>query len=1029
MPLTRLSLNNPAAVFVMLALVALAGIVAFTRLPVQLMPDVERPQVNIATFWRSASPLEMESEIVEPQEQALSGLPGLEEMRVFVNEGNAFINLTFAIDTDMTQTAIEISNRLNQVPPLPRDAIGPNIGSFGGDAQQSLIWFFMQALPGNPQEIHEYSAFVSDTVIPRLEAIPGVASVQVGWGLRPEELQITVDPYRAAALGVTLPQISAAIANNSDVSGGNAEIGRRSYQMRFEGEFDPLEMGELVIDWREGSPVRLSDVADVEVGFGERRDFTYQNGNPAMGIEVRRQQGANVLAALEAVKAEVDRINEDLLADRQLVMAPSFDASVFINRAIDLVVVNLFLGVGLAVFGLWLFLRRMRATIIISAAIPVCLLSTLIVLYLFGRTLNIISLAGLAFATGMVMDAAIVVLENIIRRREAGEDSHTASEAGASQVWGALLASTVTTVAIFLPLIFVRDVEGQLFADLALTIAVGVGLSMIVAVTILPVAVKQFVRDRKTQTEQPLLNRVADGVLWLSNTPRQRIALAASLIILPCLLAWQFKPDDGYLPEVKRDAVDAFWIFPPGTNLDWVEEEVATRVVERLEPYMSGEQEPRLRNYYFGTFPGGGGATAGIRVADQSRVGELEQIVREEIIGDIPDVVFSSAQQGNLFGGFQQGGGIQVNIQSADPDARVRAVNVGLSMLRERFPGVNINANPPPEATQPRLTMVPDDRRIQEAGWSRRNVAGMISMLGDGQFIGEYFDGNSRMNMILRTEGWETPDELAGLPIATPSGAVVPLGDLVSVREEVGVGGIQRLNRRRTVTININQPEDLTLGEIVSVIRNEVEPAIMEELSTSGSVAYGGSADSLQRANETMLMNLAMALVVLFMILAGLFRSLRDALLVLVSIPLAAVGGVILLAILDVFVTQPLDLLTQMGFLILLGLVINNAILLVDQTRQGERSGLPRREAVEQALRMRLRPIFMSTMTSLLGMLPLLLNPGPGSVIYRGLAAAIVGGMTVSLIFTLILIPCLLRLGEGRQERAIGASAASQPAE
>lgn len=370
----------------------------------------------------------MESEIIEPQEQALAGLPGLEEMRVFAGEGNAFINLTFAVDTDMTQTAIEISNRLSQFPPLPRDAIGPNIGSFGGDAQQSLIWFFLQALPGNPEDIHEYSGFVSDTIIPRLEGIPGVASVQVGWGLRPEELQITVDPYRAAALGVTLPQISAAIANNSDVSGGNAEIGRRSYQMRFEGEFDPLEMGELVIDWRDGSPVRLNDVAEVEVAFGEANNFTYQNGNPAMGIEVRRQQGANVLASLEAVKAEVDRINEDLLADRQLVMAPSFDASVFINRAIDLVVVNLFLGVGLAVFGLWLFLRRMRATIIISAAIPVCLLSTLIVLYLFGRTLNVISLAGLAFATGMVMDAAIVVLENIIRRREAGEDSHSASQ-------------------------------------------------------------------------------------------------------------------------------------------------------------------------------------------------------------------------------------------------------------------------------------------------------------------------------------------------------------------------------------------------------------------------------------------------------------------------------------------------------------------------------------------------------------------------------------------------------------------------
>ncbi|MED5550452.1 MAG: efflux RND transporter permease subunit [Pseudomonadota bacterium] len=1027
MPFTRLSLSNPAAVCVGIALIVLMGILAFTRLPIQLFPDTERPQVNIATFWRSASPLEMESEIVEPQEQLLTGLPGLEEMRVFTNEGAAFINLTFALETDMTQTAIEISNRLSQLPPLPRDAVGPNVGGFGGDAQQSLIWFFVQALPGNPMEIHDYTSFIEDTVVPRLEAIPGVASVNIGWGQRPEELLITVDPYRAAALGVTLPQISGAIANNQDVSGGNAEIGRRSYQMRFEGEFEPSEMGDLVIVWRDGTPVRLSDVATVEVTYGERTNFTYQNGNPAMGIEVRRQQGANVLAALDAVKAEVATINETLLAERQLVMAPSFDASVFIMRAIDLLRTNLLLGVALAIFGLWLFLRRARATLIISLAIPVSLLSTLIVLFLLGRSLNVISLAGLAFATGMVMDAAIIVLENIIRRREGGEDAHTASERGAGEVWGALLASTTTTVAIFLPIIFTRNAEGQIFADLAITIAVGVAVSMIVAVTILPVAAKYWVRDRATQTRQPMLNRIASGVMTLSDSPRRRLALAGTLIAIPLALTWFLRPDLDYLPPVKRDAVDAFLIFPPGSNLDWIEDEVAATVIERLEPYMSGEREPALRNYYFGTFPGGTGATAGIRVQDQSQVGELERIVREEIITGIPDV-FGFAQQGDLFGGFSQGGNIQVNIQSADAEARARATQVGLTMLRERFPGVNINANPPPQATQPRLTLVPDDRRIQEAGWARRNVAGMIAMLGDGQFIGEYFDGETRMNMILRSTPWETPDELTGMPVATPSGAVVPLGDLVDIREEVGAGAIQRLNRRRTVTININQPENVSLEEILETVRTEIEPAMRAELPADGSIVYGGSADSLNRAINTMLMNMGMAMVILFLILAGMFRSLRDALLVLVSIPLAGVGGVVMLQVLNLFVSQPLDLLTMMGFVILLGLVINNAILLVDQTRQGEREGLARREAVDQALRVRLRPIFMSTMTSLLGMLPLLLVPGVGSTIYRGLAAAIVGGMSVSLVFTLVLIPCLLRLGELRQART-AADPAPAPAE
>lgn len=1020
MPLTNLSLRYPAAVFVAVALIVLMGVVAFTRLPIQLFPDIERPTVSIATFWRSASPMEMESEIVEPQEQALSGLPGLEDMNVFVSEGAAFINLTFGLETDMTATAIEISNRLSQLPPLPRDAFGPNVGGFGGgDAQQSLIWFFLQALPGNPNEIHEYSTYVDDVIIPRLEAIPGVASVQVGWGLRPEELQITVDPYRAASLGVTLPQISAAIRGNQDVSGGNAEIGRRSYQMRFEGEFEPAELSELVIVWREGSPVRLGDVATVDVAYGERNNFTYQNGNPAMGIEVRRQGGANVLAALEAVKAEVAVINEELLADQRLVMAPSFDASVFINRAVNLLVTNLLVGVVLAIVGLWFFLRRARATLIISLVIPVSLLSTLIMLFLFGRTLNVISLAGLAFATGMVMDAAIVVLENIVRRREAGEGADEASAGGTAQVWGALLASTITTVAIFLPLIFLRDAVGQLFADLALTIAVGVFVSMIVSVTVLPVAVKLWVRDRAEERQQPVLNTMADRIMAFSDNPMRRLATIGVLIVVSIAGSWLMRPAFDYLPPVKRDAVDVFFGFPPGSNMDWIESEVASTIVERLEPYMSGEREPALRNYYFGTFPGGTGATAGIRAQDQSQVAELERLVREEIVVGIPDV-FAFAQQGDLFGGFNQGGNVQINIQSADQEARDRATQVALQILRERFPGVNINANPRPGVAQPRLTFRPVDRRIQEAGWARRDVASLVSILGDGQFIGEYFDGDTRMNVILRAEGWETPDVLSGLPIATPTGAIVPLGDLISVEEDVGVGQIQRLNRRRTTSVFVNQPEGESLEGILDVIRNEVEPAIQAELGNGGAITMGGSARDLDNALRTMAMNFGMALVVLFLILAGMFGSLRDSLLVLVSIPLASVGGVLMLRILNmVGIGQVIDLLTMMGFIILLGLVINNAILLVDQTRQAERRGLSRREAVDQALRIRLRPIFMSTLTSLLGMLPLLLIPGPGSVIYRGLSAAIVGGMSVSLIFTLILIPCLLRLGEARASRTV----------
>ena len=1029
--LTRFALKNPVAVLIGLLLLTVIGAVSFTQLPVQLFPDTSQPQLFVQTSWRSASPTELESEIVEPQEQALSGLTGLEEMRVNIGQGGAFIALTFANGTNMDQAMIEVVSRMNQLPPMPLDAYGPNIFNGGaGGSGETLIYFFIQLLPGNPNDVDDYADFANNIVTPRISAIPGVASAQVNWGLRNREFQIVLDPYRAAALGVTLPQVVAALNGNRDVSGGNATIGRRAFTLNYEGEYDPRELNELIIDWREGSPVRLGDVASVGIELGERQGFAYQNGNPAIGISVSRQNGANFLATLNAVKDEVASLNENEAAALGLTIQPSFDASVFIDRAINLLRTNLVFGIMMAIAGLWLFLRRMRATLIIALAIPVCLLSTLIILFVLGRSLNVISLAGLAFATGMVLDAAIVVLENIVRRREAGEDARTASEKGAGQVWGALFASTTTTVAIFLPIIFLDDAEGQLFADLAITIAVGVALSMIVAVTVLPVAAARFIRAAKGVRPQPILSRMADFIMATSDRPVRRYALIGGLIAVPLVATPILLPNLDYLPPVKRDAIDAFFMLPAGADVEWVRSDVVQTVIERLEPYMAGNEEPALRNYYIGG-QGGQFATLGVRPRDIGDVRELERLVREEIVTGIPDVQ-AFAARGDLFGNFGGGGNVQVNLQSANPDALALAAQDGMRLLRERFPTANINANPSPQATQPSYAIRPDDRRIQEVGWSRAGVASVVSMLGDGLFVGEYFDGDSRLNMILRTEGWDSFQELEGVPVVTPSGAVLPLGDLVDVEETLAPSGLQRVDRRRTITLFMSQPENMTLQEVLETIQADIEPALYAALPSDGSISYGGAADSLDRAVRTMTQNFLFALFILFLILAGLFRSIRDSVIVLITIPLATVGGVVVLRILDLVLQeatqqrQPLDLLTMMGFIILLGLVINNAILLVDQTRQCEREGMDRRSAVNHALRLRMRPIFMSTLTSILGMTPMLVFPGAGSEIYRGLDAAIVGGMSVSLVFTLFLLPSLLRVGE---TRALPSSARLAPAE
>jgi multidrug efflux pump subunit AcrB len=658
---------------------------------------------------------------------------------------------------------------------------------------------------------------------------------------------------------------------------------------------------------------------------------------------------------------------------------------------------------------LWWFLRDTRGTLLIATAIPVSLLTTFIVLQLAGRSLNVISLAGLAFAVGMVLDAAIVVAENIVRLRERGEIPLRAALAGTGQVQSALLASTATTVAIFLPVLFLQDVEGQLFADLALTIAIAVCVSLLVAMTILPTLAGSWLKPRRlTRERAPAWTRLTELLMRASATAPRRATIVTTLVVAPLAATWALFPQLDYLPPVKRDAVDAFLQTPPGANWTMKEEEIVSTLVERLEPYMSGAREPALKNYYIWLFSGGG--TIGARVLDQDRVKELEAVMRDEILVGIPDFR-GFAAQGNLFGGFGGGRDIAVHLQSADEAGLIAASGAGQQQLMDLFPGANVQAFPPPELAEPELRVHPDDVRISEVGWSREAVAAVIRTLGNGLWLGEYFDGEDRMDIILSADGWETPEQLTSTPVMTPAGEVVPLGELVEVQRTTGPGQIRRVNGRRTVSLSVSPPENVSLETAVNGIREEVEPLLKAALPEDGSIVYGGSADSLSDAIRTMSSNFLMALGILFLLMAGLFRSLKDSAIVALTIPLAGVGGILALRVLNLFSFQPMDLLTMIGFIILLGLVVNNAILLVDQTRRAEREGLERHEAVRQALNVRMRPIFMSTFTTIVGMLPLVLMPGAGSVIYRGLATAIVGGMICSLFFTLLMLPCLLRIG------------------
>jgi multidrug efflux pump subunit AcrB len=1012
MLLTNISLRNPAAIAVAVAVLVLFGGYSLSRLPIQLFPDIENPEITIQTSWRAASPREIESEIVEPIEAVLRGLPGMAQMRAYANPGNAWISLEFGLEADMQKALMDVIARMNRIDPLPRDASQPVIMVGGGNGgTPALTYFFLQLLPGTEGGIHDYFPFAEDTIRPAIETVPGVASVQsteYGSG-NMQELQILFDPQRAADLGVPLPEIAARLGQANDISGGFVDVGRRQYTLRFTGRYQPRELGDMIFDWRDGRPVRLGDIADIQVVRGDDGAHPTQNGNPAISIRIDRESGANVLQTLNAVKAVVEELNEGAVGDRGLVLVQSFDASVFIYRAINLVTGNLLLGMCLAIGVLWWFLRRLRATIIVAIAIPISLFATFILLKITGNSLNVISLAGLAFATGMVLDAAIVVLENIVRLRERGLESREAALEGTNQVWGALLASTATTVAIFLPVIFMREVEGQLFGDLAITIAIAVVMSLLVAITVLPLTSHLWLREGGLKdTHTKTWSAITEWIMAATQTVARRRTLAAGLLIVPLGASFLLMPELDYLPPVKRDAVDAYFQFPAGASTRTINEEYIQELDRRMAPLMSGEREPALKNYYILTWNGGGGM--GARVKDQSRVGELEEIIRNEIFADLPDLRFF-ASQGNLFGGFGGERVVDIHLQSRDRDSLATVAALGQRLLNEQLPGATVQVRPSLEQAEPELQLRPRDRRISEAGWTRRDMGNIVRALGDGLYVGEHFDGEKRMDIILRAAQWDAPEQLAATPLATTTGDTVMLGELVDVARTVGPSQLVRIDRRRTVTLDIRPPENMSLEHVMTTLKEGVEPALLEALPADGSIQYGGSANALNRAISTMGSNFGVAVLLLLLLMAALFRSIRDSLLVVLAMPLAMVGGVIALRLLNLVTFQPLDLLTMIGFVILLGLVVNNAILLVHQTRSAENKGHSRTEAVRQALQTRMRPIFMSTLTSIFGMLPLLLMPGTGSVIYRGLAAVIVGGMCFSAVFTLMLLPCFLRMG------------------
>ncbi len=1008
MNLTDLCTRHWPSVAAAVALVALFGLTSIASLPIQLLPTIEEPQISVANFWRAAAPEEMEANIVEPQENVLRNTPGVTNLNSFIGRGTGFVNLTFAVGTDIQTAKLDVINNLNQAPPRPGDALEPRVNAGGGGQTPGAASLLIRVLPGNPnRELSSYQKLIEDTVEPRLARIPGVSQVNLQ-GEQPRELHITFDAYRAAALGVQIYDIIATVSRATDSSGGFADVGRRQYTVRFVGKFEPEQLNELIVGWSNERPIYLSEVADVDIVPRKQDGFTLRNGYPAYYITVQRDYDANTVSILDEVNKAIVELNDNVLHAAGLEMDLSFDASIHIRRAISLVRSNLGLGLLLAVGILYFLMRSRRATFLVTATVPLSVLVAFVALRFFDKSLNVISLAGLAFSVGLVMDAAIVTLENIVRCRQTGLSHKESIAQGTRQITGALFASTVTSVAIFVPVLFMQGMEGQLFQDLALTIAVAVSASFFIAITVLPVAAGFLLRKEADDPLEHWWDRITGLVMKLTRTPLMCVSWITGILGASLLVIFLLVPKANLLPQAPADSLNAFFAMPPGGTVEMVETEIAGTIVERLRPYMDHRQEPHIRGYNlssFGTFN-----ALFIYPQDPNRIEQMVDIVRDEILVDLPDTQAFVQRSSLLNFGFDGGRSINVDLQGSNINALSDVAMQAMPIINEAIPGAQVRPNPGLQIAEPELQLVPNDRRITAAGLDRAAIANTVRALTSGAFVGEYFDGNDRMDMILKGPAWNSPEALAAMPIATPLAGIQSIGELTDIRRTVGPTQLLRVNGQRTLTLAVTPPPEMTVQEALDTLRNVVDPQLREIMPGDVSLAYRGTADRLEEAFDTMRANLAIAAIVLFLVLAAMFRSLWDGALVMLSMPLAIAGGVISLRVLNLFTTQAMDLLTTIGFLILLGLVVNNAILLVMQTRTGQNNGLDRSAAVATAVRMRARPIYMSTLTSIFGMLPLMLVPGVGSQIYRGLATVIIGGMFVSALFTLILMPSILRL-------------------
>lgn len=1023
MDIIRFFIHKPVTVAVGVILTLLFGFIGLQKLPVQLTPDVETPLITVNTAWYGATPYEIEKEIIEKQEKVLKGLQGLTLMESSSYNGLGTITLSFKIGTNLDDALLRVSNKMAEVGNYPENVNNPVLESSGANSSP-VIWMVLKKLEGNPGKINEFNTFFENNVRQHLERVKGVGSLLV-FGGTDTTLDVVVDAQKMARYKVSIRQIMAALRSaNQNISAGILGMAKKNYRIRTFNQFQTPEDALNVVIFDDGiNRVHLRDVARVEKGYKKESDSVLHSGEQVIVVAVRNEKGANVLEMTDAVETAVDHLNKTLLATHQLTLKMVYDQRPYINTATHLVKRNIFIGGLLAIGVLLLFLRSVRATLITGIAIPISAVGCFVFLWLLDRNLNVVSMAGISFAVGMLVDNAIVILENIDRHRKTGKTAYDSAYDGTREVWGAVLASTATTMAVFLPVIFIQEEAGQLFRDIAIAITSSIFLSLVVSISVIPTLFHLFYRKNNTLHPPrgiqksfvgPVLARMIYGfaLLCMKNI-FTRITTIGVFTTLSMGLIFYLMPSAEYLPQGNRNLILNILIPPPGYSVDKLKA-MGRYIYQETEPYFKEDGKegfPQIKHMFY---VGADRITlfGGISI-HETRGSELIPLFTR-VIRSIPGVFGVSIQAGIFESGIGKGRTVDVNISGQDMDEIIQASHALFRTITATMEQTQVRPVPSLEASYPEVKLIPNKERLAANGLTPEELGIYVDILMDGRKIEEYRpEGIKQVDLVLKggDAAVQSPEDIMNSPIVNSFGDLIRVRDVAGVVYGQGMPQINHLERDRTITLQVTPPASLALQSAMEIIENEIIPQVKAQgLLEKVRVDVGGNADKLVETRQALQWNLVLALIITYLLMAALFENFLYPFIILFTVPLAAAGGFVGLSAVNAFVApQGFDVLAMLGFIILIGTVVNNAILIVHQSLNNVRfNGLEGKEAVADAVKTRIRPIFMSAFTSLLAMLPMVLSTGSGSELYRGLGAILLGGLAVSTLFTLFVIPSLL---------------------